>query len=520
MSSHREAPEISKDPTADSTDVYAFVTPSDPSTVTLIANYVPLQSPDGGPNFYEFDDKVGYFINIDNTGSGTPDISYQFQFHTVNTNPNTFLYNTGPITSPTATTWNRRQTYTLSRIDHNAATTTVLGSNLPMPPCNIGPSSTPDYVANLVTPSLNAAKNLTAGGHTVTAAFAGQRAEGFYVDLGSVFDLGNLRPFESLNAYGLMTNMPGVNSTDQVNVHSLALQVPITEVVAGGTTPANYMASNAVIGVWTSATRAAITTHKTASNGGGTASTGGQIQVSRLGNPLVNELLIALANKDQWNANVPAGDGGPLFLDRFQHPELAKLLPALYPMAFPKLKSFNGGAPGTETTANVRNDIVAILLTGIPPNVIMGFQNHLAQPGVFADELRLNVAIAPATAATQSNLGLIGNDPAGFPNGRRVFDDVATIELRAVAGATLPLTNGMTTGAGAFPSADGAAGLVNFGLTNGANADNMYEGDNDKDFTANGTEFFLTTFPFLGTPHAGYDAHTVNAVNGGSVNSY
>lgn len=512
MSSHREAPEISKDPTADSTDVYAFVTPG--NTVTLIANYIPLQGPDGGPNFYEFDDKVGYFINIDHTGSGTPDISYQFKFTTVNTNPNTFLYNTGPIGSPTDSNWNRRQTYTLTRIDHTAGTTATLGTGLTVPPCNIGPSSTPNYVANLVTPSIH-----DVGGGS--KAFAGQRAEGFYVDLGSVFDLGNLRPFETLNAYGLMKNMPGVNSTDAVNVHTLALQVPITDVVAGGTMPANYMASNAVIGVWTSATRPAIAVHRDVNNGGGVSTVGAQVQVSRLGNPLVNELLIALADKDLWNANVPKGDGGAKFLNRFQHPELAKLLPALYPTAFPNLKKFNNGAPGTETPANVRNDIVAILLTGIPPTVINGFQNQLAQPGVFADELRLNVAIPPATTA-KSNLGLLGGDLAGFPNGRRVFDDVATIELRAVAGATLPLTNSKppATDPSSFKMADGAAGLVNFGLTDGATAANNYEGDNDKDFTAHGTEFFLTTFPYLGTPHAGYDAHTVNAVNGGSVNAY
>lgn len=509
MSSHREAPEIAKDPTADSTDVYAFVTPTDPSTVTLIANYIPLQGPDGGPNFYEFDDKVGYFINIDNTGTGTPNISYQFKFTTVNTNPNTFLYNTGPIGSPTDANWNRKQTYSLSRIDHDANTTTVLGTGLTVPPCNIGPSSTPMYVNNLVAPCIHNLGNKR-------VVFAGQRAEGFYVDLGSVFDLGNLRPFESLNAYGLMKNMPGVNSTDAVNVHSLAIQVPITDVVAGGTPPATYMASNAVIGVWTSATRPAIAVHRDTTNGGGISTTGAPVQVSRLANPLVNELLIALANKDLWNSNVPKGDGGPLFLDRFQHPELAKLLPALYPTAFPKLKAFNGGAPGTETMANVRNDIVAILLTGIPPMVIPGFRNDLAQTGVFADELRLNVAIAPATPSSQSTLGLLGKDLAGFPNGRRVFDDVATIELRALAGATLPLTNGKTN----FPSADAAANAVNFGLTNGANAGNMYEGYNDKDFTANGTEFFLSTFPYLGTPHAGWDAHTKFAVDGGSVNTY
>ncbi|MDQ6784820.1 MAG: DUF4331 domain-containing protein [Actinomycetota bacterium] len=495
MSSHREAPEISKDPTADSTDVYAFVTPDAPSTVTLIANYIPLQHPDGGPNFYEFDDHVGYYINIDNTGTGTPNISYKFEFTTVNTNPATFLYNTGAILSTTDSHWNRRQTYKLSRIDHgpNGTTTTVLGTGIPCPPCNIGPFSTPNYVSNVVTPSI---KNVSGGGHSAKV-FAGQRAEGFYIDLGSVFDLGDLRPFETAHAgfmsSGLMGGMPGVNSTDKVNVHSLVLQVPISEVVFGGGTPSGPMAANAVIGVWTSATRRAVTVHQDKNRLGGTSTIGAEVQVSRLANPLVNELLITLATKDQWNANQPVGDTNPTFLSRFQHPELANLLPVLYPGVFPNLAAFNG-------TSRVRDDIVAILLTGIPFGVLkdrnnqpIAFRNDLAKPGVFADLLRLNVAIPPTTSGA-SNLGVIGGDLAGFPNGRRVFDDVATIELRAVAGVTLPLVTTYTP--------DAAAGAVNFGLTSSAT-----------DLTAKNTEFFLSTFPFLGTPHAGYDVGTTREID-------
>ncbi|MHB8506077.1 MAG: DUF4331 domain-containing protein, partial [Acidimicrobiales bacterium] len=214
MSSHREAPQISKDPVADSTDVYAFVSPWAPSTVTLIANYIPLQLADGGPNFYEFGDDVLYEIHIDQTGNGTPDVSFQFQFTTTTADPSTFLYNTGPITSLTDSTWNRKQTYTLTRVDHSTGTSTTLGSGLLCPPCNIGRLSTPDYH------QLGAAAvhSFSAGGYS-GQVFAGQRQEGFYVDLGAVFDLGILRPFEQdhnmfgLSNTGLGRMAAGVNST-------------------------------------------------------------------------------------------------------------------------------------------------------------------------------------------------------------------------------------------------------------------------------------------------------------------
>src|SRR4029077_5603470 len=190
MSSHREAPEIAKDPAADSTDVYAFVSPDQPATVTLIANYVPLQEPAGGPNFYEFGDDVRYEIHIDNNGDGQPDVTYRFAFQTRLRNPDTFLYNTGPILSLDSPNWNRRQFYTVSKINTQGGVT-QLAAGLACPPCNIGPLSTPSYPA-----LANAAVHDLAGGIKV---FAGQRAEGFYVDLGSIFDLANLRPFQQLH---------------------------------------------------------------------------------------------------------------------------------------------------------------------------------------------------------------------------------------------------------------------------------------------------------------------------------
>jgi len=470
MSSHREAPEISKDPVADSTDVYAFVSPDRPERVTLIANYLPLQAPDGGPNFYEFGDDVLYAINIDNDNDGVVDISYQFQFTSEITNPNTFLYNTGPITTLQSPSWNRRQTYSVTRVDEDG--THVLGSGIPCPPCNIGPLSTPNYVS-----LANQAITSIAPG---TKVFAGQRAEGFYVDLGAIFDLGDLRPFEQdHNTFGLANTglgqmAKGVNSTAGVNVHSIAIQVPINQLTRDGERPDEVTDPGAVIGVWTTASRQKARIFE--SSPGANLNSGPFMQVSRLGNPLVNEVLIPLGTKDYWNSQRPAGD--KQFAAHVANPELAGLLPVLYPGVFPNLAAFN-------KTGASRADLLAILLTGIPTGVVAGFQNFTGPTQ--ADMLRLNLAIPPTTSGA-SNLGLVGGDPAGYPNGRRVFDDVATIELRAIAGATLPLVD---------PSfkPDAAAGAISMGLTSGPS-----------DLTAMGTESYLGTFPYLGTPHSGFAA--------------
>jgi len=239
MSSHREAPEIAKDPVADSTDVYAFVSPDKPGTVTLIANYIPLQSPAGGPNFYEFGDDVRYEIHVDNNGDGRADVSFQFRFTTRVRNPETFLYNTGPIQSLDSPNWNRRQTYDVTMV--SGFSERVIGTGLACPPCNIGPLSTPDYDV-----LAGQAVHQLGGGITV---FAGQRAEGFYVDLGAIFDLGDLRPFEQLHAtFGLpaLKAAPGVNATDNVNVHSIAIQLPVSWLTRSG---------HPTIGVWTTASR-------------------------------------------------------------------------------------------------------------------------------------------------------------------------------------------------------------------------------------------------------------------------
>src|ERR1700733_11688964 len=318
MSSHREAPETSKDPVADSTDVYAFVSPDQPGTVTLIANYIPLQGPAGGPNFYEFGDDVLYEIHIDNNGDGRADISYQFTFHTTVRDPDTFLYNVGPIESLGSTNWNRVQTYDVAVV--SGGSWRGLGSGLPCPPCNIRPLSTPDY-AGLA----DAAVTALGGGIKV---FAGQRADAFYVDLGSIFDLGDLRPFENLHAqYGLNVfsgPAAGVNAVNHLNVHSIAIQVPISAVTRSG---------HPTIGVWTTASRQSATFWD--EDKGQNVSSGPWRQVSRLGNPLVNEVINPQGKKDLWNSLPPSDD--KLFAEYVTQPGLAALLPSLYPGVFPNL---------------------------------------------------------------------------------------------------------------------------------------------------------------------------------------
>jgi Domain of unknown function (DUF4331) len=446
MSSHREAPEISKDPVADSTDVYAFVSPDKPGSVTLIANYIPLEAPAGGPNFYEFGDDVRYEIHIDNNGDGRADISYQFRFNTTVRNPDTFLYNTGPIESLSSPNWNRVQTFSVSV---NGAS---LGSGLACPPCNIGPLSTPDY-AGLAA----AAVHSLGGGISV---FAGQRAEAFYVDLGAIFDLADLRPFENLHAtFGLggLPAKPGVNATNHLNVHSIAIQVPISAVTRSG---------HPTIGVWTSASRQRVRLWD--ADQGENVNSGPFRQVSRLGNPLINEVIIALGDKDRWNSLPPADD--KQFAHYVTQPGLAALLPVLYPGVFPNLAALvKSGAP--------RADLEAILMTGIPAGIIKGFTNFTGP--VVADMLRLNTSIPPAKHP--NIFGLLGGDPAGFPNGRRIADDVVAIELRAIAGVTFPLIDKKFT-------PDKAAGLLTDGLT-------------PADVSASP----LGQFPYLGVPYSGYN---------------
>jgi hypothetical protein len=458
MSSHREAPAVSQDPVADNTDLYAFVSPDNSDTVTLIANYIPLQEPAGGPNFFEFGDDVLYEIHVDNDNDARADITYQFRFSTTIRNTETFLYNTGPIAHLDDTTWNRPQTYSVTKVDGSGQSKGVT-TGLKCPPCNIGPFSTPTYtdLANAA-----AAQHL----HSGERVFAGQRAEGFYVDLGSIFDLGDLRPIQQFH-FGNLSAMPGVNTTKALNVHSIAIQVPKTQLTRDGSTPTSITDPRSTIGVWASASRRKVRMIDHEEDDDHT-SAGPWVQVSRLGNPLINEVVIPMGRKDQWNSVPPADD--KQFVGFVTQPGLAALLPVLYPNVFPSLeKLVKSGKP--------RADLEAILMTGIPPGIIKGFTNFTGS--VVADMLRLNTSIKPAS---KPNIyGLLGGDAAGFPNGRRIADDVVAIELRAIAGVTYPLIDPKF-------KPDAAAGLLTDGLTPG-------------DVSASP----LGEFPYLGVPYSGFN---------------
>ncbi len=220
-SSHREAPLISQDPLADNTDVYAFVSPNNTDRVTLVANFIPLEAPYGGPNFFKFDDNVLYDINIDNDGDAVEDVVFEFRFRTEVRNPNTFLYNTGPITSLDSPNFNVRQFYTVTRYDgRRIGRGTVLAENLPTPPVNVGFRSTPNYDAL----AQAAVRQLPNG----TQVFAGQRDDPFFVDL-NVFDLLAVPPADNDNS----------DSLAGFNVHTIAIEVPISSITANGTRPSS-----------------------------------------------------------------------------------------------------------------------------------------------------------------------------------------------------------------------------------------------------------------------------------------
>jgi hypothetical protein len=396
-SSHSEAPGTVKDRLADDTDLYAWVAPDAPSAVTFVGNWVPLLEPNSGPNFGAFDDDAFYYINVDNVGDSHKHVRFQFRFKTTRRTGSTFLYNTGPVTSLDDPDLNVRQTYTLTRIDvvNGAEQETVLGSDLPVAPWFVGPVSMPSYDA-----LAHAAVQDLPGGYRV---FVGPRDDPFFVDLAAVFDLLTIRKVPG--------NMgKGVDGVGGYNVMTVALQVPMNKLTKDGQAPSAGLA-NQVIGIWDTAERLA---NKTLNADGTVSFSGPEVQVSRLGMPLVNEVVIPLKDKDKFNASEPFDDvanfGGSVV-----DPEAAKLLHLLYGIQVPP-------AP--------RSDLVAVFATGVsglnqPANV---------SPG---EMLRLNLLIPPSSSPNR--FGVIAGDLAGFPNGRRLADDVVDIELRVVAGV---LVNG------------------------------------------------------------------------------
>lgn len=435
-SSHAEAPLIGQDPRADNTDVYAFVSPDRPDTATIVANYIPLEAPASGPNFYGFDDSVRYDLNVDQDGDGEEDLAYQFRFKTDTRNGGTFLYNTGPVTSPSDGDFNRPQTYSVTRV--RGSRRTLLGSGLSVPPVNVGPRSTPDYEA-----TSNAAVESLPGGIKV---FAGQVDDPFFVDLGSIFDLAGLRPFNNLHAIPIGVE-DGVDAVAKYNTHTIAIQVPISQLT---------MAGHPTIGIYASANRQRVRILK---KDGSSEHQDGWVQVSRLGEPLINEVIIPLEDKDRWNRTEPSDD--EQFVNYYRSPELAGIANGLY-----------AALDNADETG--RDDLVAILLTGVEGLNFTGSTK--------ADLLRLNTSIAPTAPVGQGDrLGVLSGDLAGFPNGRRLEDDVVDIELRAVA-----------QGYGEF--LNGLLGLPNRSpnnlLADGVNA-------NDKPLR--------TSFPYVALPHQGYE---------------
>lgn len=497
-SSHREAPLISNDPLADNTDVYAFRSPDDPNTITIICNYIPFQLPEGGPNYYNFGTNIRYEIHIKNkTTTTTDDILYRFTFAQVNEDPTTFF-------NIRLAKQNLKTTYTCEKSVNGGAFVSIVTNGI-VPPANIGPRSINSTPVGLGATSYDAL--ITAAITTATSGekvFCGPVDDPFFVDLAGAFDLGNFRP------EGNATNAP-IDGLNRYNVHSIALKIPINLLQKDGKTvsqAANILDGDFVIGVWASASRQQIKTLSTAGAGTETFS-GNWVQVSRLGMPLVNEAIIPVGMKDKWNASNPAQD--VQFAQYFSNPELALYMDdSQFGGAVPALNAlriqsrslsnydFRNGKPGLfalKGTAAVAGtaldesifgsillpnatspravDILPIFYTGVPN--LAPYQLATGKPAgnplgagkpfinnflpTLGDMLRLNMAVPPTPRNDPkfSSLGIINaavlglTDPAynastaiqsipnmdGFPNGRRLEDDVTTIELQAVGGVAL-----------------------------------------------------------------------------------
>jgi uncharacterized protein DUF4331 len=399
-SSHREAPLVAADPAIDNTDLYAFASPERPGYVTFVANWIPFEEPNGGPNFYPFATDAAYNIYVDNDGDAKPDATFRWTFHNVDKRGgSTFLYTNGPVTTLDDENLLFRQTYTLESSFNGHPFVTRI-ANAPVAPSRVGPAGMPDYAA------LRRQATLTLPGGW--KSFTGQADDPFFLDL-RVFDL----------LYGGDLSETGQDTLAGYNVNTIALQVPFTD-VALNSDPKR----NPVIGVWSTTDRARVRVT------GSTTFTGNdRVQVSRLGNPLVNEVVVPANLKDAFNATRPDQDHtiAPL-VKRVTDPELPQLIQAIYKLPAP---------------ATPRNDLVEIYLTGIttkaggPIKADLNSQLNNADVSasgfVPAEELRLNLSV-PVTAEP-NRLGVLGGDLQGFPNGRRLADDVVDISVQAVEGA-------------------------------------------------------------------------------------
>ena len=495
-SSHREAPLISNDPLADNTDVYAFRSPDDPNTITIICNYIPFELPEGGPNYYNFGTNIRYEVHIKNkTTSNADDILYRFTFAQTNQDPTTFF-------NIRLNRQNLKTTYTCEKSVNGGAFVTIVTNGI-VPPNNIGPRSINSTPVGLGAPSYDAL--ITAAIATATTGervFCGPVEDPFFVDLAGAFDVGNFRP------EGNTTN-PTIDALNRYNVHSIALKIPINLLQKDGKTAAqatSILDADYVIGVWASASRQQIKT--LTANSAAESFSGPWVQVSRLGMPLVNEAIIPIGLKDKWNATTPAND--LQFAKYFTNPELALYMDdSQFGTAVPSLNALriqarslgsfdfrNGksglfslkGTPAVNGTAlseaafgavllpdNMSPravDILPIFYTGVPN--LAPYQLATGKTGgplsvgkpfinnflpTLGDMLRLNMAVpvTPRNDPKFSSLGIINaavlglTDPAyngsnalqfipnmdGFPNGRRLEDDVTTIELQAVGGVAL-----------------------------------------------------------------------------------
>jgi hypothetical protein len=400
-SSHREAPMIAADPAVDNTDLYAFVSPERPDYVSFIMNWQPFSEPNGGPNYYPFATDAAYLLNVDNDGDARADAVFRWTFKNIDKRGgDTFLYNNGPVTSIDDENLLFRQTYTLES-SFNGEPFKTRVTDAPVAPSRVGPKSMPDYgrLREQATRTLPGGWNI----------FAGQADDPFFLDL-RVFDL----------LYGGDLSEVGQDTLAGYNVNTIGLQVPFKDVALKGDAK-----RNPVIGVWTTTERNKVRVSGQAANG----VSGDRVQVSRLGNPLVNEVVLPANLKDAFNGLSPDGDAKiPAVVARVTDPELPKLIEAIY---------------GVKAPATPRNDLVEIFLTGITTKANGPIQADLnsqlnnmdvdSAKFVPSEMLRLNLGV-PVTAQPD-RLGVLAKDLQGFPNGRRLTDDVVDIELQAVVGA-------------------------------------------------------------------------------------